>query len=87
MLETQGEARRRSNREKRSGLRGRKKVVQPRKKGKRRENEKEGEMKGEIKKKAGRGKEELNHFMGWIAGPLLLQIIVFHVLFLFGLFA
>ena len=36
----------------------------------------------------GRGEAELNHFMGWIAGPLLLQIIVFHVLlFLFGLFA
>ena len=38
------------------------------------------------RKRRGRGRGELNHFMGWIAGPLL-QIIVFHVLlFLFGLF-
>lgn len=52
-------------------------------------DEKEEEMKKRRggRKRQERGKGELNHFMGWIASPLLLQIIVFHVLlFPFGLF-
>lgn len=82
--------RREWGREMRSGLREGKGCIKSRKKGKRARKKwkrRRDEKRRGGRKRQGRGKRELNHFMGWIAGPLL-QIIVFHVLlFLFGLFA